>query len=125
MFPSEVKIKSNYGYRYNVFEGWKKLLEAAIYGDGYTVEFYRLSERTIDRNCDALNGWYNIWTKFLCEYSDSKGRLSITVRKSEDADRLFRMLSDIEPVEFEHEGIIPGCEVARTRMETLIEYIER
>ena len=95
MFPSEITMKSHCGYYYNVPEGWQKLPEATIIGDGYTVEFSRLSERTIDRMCDALNGWYNVWTKFCCEYRDDKGTLSITVSKPEDADKLFNLL-DIE-----------------------------
>ena len=56
--PSAIEMKSCSGYRKNVFEGWKKLDEATISGEGYKVEFFRLSEKTIDRMCDALNGWY-------------------------------------------------------------------
>ncbi len=88
MLPSEIKLKSYYGYHRNIFEGWQKLPDATITAEGYTVEFSRLSERTIDRMCDALNGWYNIWTKFCCEYTDGKGTLSITVRKPEAAPPL-------------------------------------
>ena len=125
MLPSEIKMKSYCGYRRNVFEGWKKLDDATIVGKEYTVSFFRLSERTIDMMCDALNGWFNNWTKFRCEYTDKQGTLSITVRKTEDADRLFNMLTDIRPVEFEHEEIMPAADVARTKMETLIDMIKR
>ena len=125
MLPSEVKMNSYRGYHRDVFEGWRKLSEATIEGEGYTVTFFRLSERTIDMFCDALNGWYNVWTKFCCEYKDSKGTLSITVRKPEDADKLFNLLTDIEPIEFEHEDITPAVDVARTKMETLIELIRK
>ena len=125
MLPSEVKMKSYRGYRHNVYEGWKKLDDATISGEGYTVEFFRLSERTIDMMCDALNGCYNVWTKFCCEYKDSKGTLSITVRKPEDADKLFNLLIGIKPIEFEHEGITPAVDVARTKMETLIDLIRK
>lgn len=92
MFPSEITMKSYRGYRNDIFEGWKKLDDATIAGDGYIVEFFRLYERTIDIMCDALNGWYNVWTKFCCEYKDSRGKLSITVRKPEDADKLLEGL---------------------------------
>ncbi len=123
MLPSEVKMKSYRGYRHNVFEGWQKMPEATIIGEGYTVEFSRLSERTIDMFCDALNGWENIWTKFCCEYTDDKGKLSITVRKPEDADKLFNMLADITPLEFEHEESLSAVDIARTKMETVINLI--
>ncbi len=123
MLPSEIKMNSYHGYRGDIFAGWKKLEEATITGEGYTIEFYRLSERTIDMMCDALNGWYNVWSKFCCEYKDSNGALSITVHKPEDADKLYRMLTDIQPVTFEHEGTIPAVDVARTKMETLIDLI--
>ena len=125
MLPSEVKMKSYSGYRRDVFEGWKKMPDAAIIGDGYTVEFSRLSERTIDMMCDSLNGWFNVWTKYLCEYTDKQGTLAIIVRKPKDADKLFNMFSDIRPVEFEHERITPAANVARTKMETLIDLIRR
>lgn len=123
MLPSEIKMNSYHGYRGDIFAGWKKLEEATITGDGYTIEFYRLSERTIDMQCDALNGWFNIWTKFRCEFKDDKGTLSITVRKPEDADKLFNLLIDIRPLEFEHEGTTLAVDVARTKMETLIDLI--
>ena len=84
--PSSIKLKAFSGYRKNIFEGWKKLEDSTIAGEGYKVEFYRLSERTIDRMCDALNGWYNVWTKFRCDFEDTKGTLSIVVRKPEEAD---------------------------------------
>ncbi len=123
MLPSEVTMKSYRGYHQDVFEGWKKLGEATIEGEGYTVMFSRLAERTIDMFCDALNGWYTVWTKFRCEYVDQKGKLFITVRKPEDADKLYQMLSDIQPVTFEHEGTTSAVDTARTKMETLINLI--
>ena len=122
--PSEIKMKSCSGYRKNVYEGWKKLDAATIAGEGYKVEFFRLSERTIDRMCDALNGWYNIWTKFRCEYEDSKGTLSITVRKPEDADKISKAMTDLQPVTFEHEGTLSATAVARIKMESLIGFIK-
>lgn len=125
MLPSEVTMRSYRGYRHNVFEGWKKLDDTTIIGEGYTVEFFRLSESTIDMMCDALNGWYNIWTKFLCEYSDSKGKLSIIFRKPDDADKLYNLLSDIAPLEFEHEGTLSAADVARSKLETLIKLINQ
>ena len=123
MLPSQIKMNSYRGYRHNVPDGWKKLEDATIIADDYTVEFYRLSERTIDWMCDALNAYYSVWTKFLCEYSDRQGTLSITVRKPEDADKLYKMLVDIEPIVFEHEGNISAVDVARTKMQTLINCI--
>ena len=125
MLPSEVKMESYRGYRHDIYEGWKKMPESVIVGEGYTVEFSRLSERTIDMFCDALNGWHNVWTKFNLEYTDSKGKLSITVRKPEDADKLFNLMIDIKAIEFEHEGITPAVDVARTKMETLIDLIRK
>ena len=123
MVPSEIKMKSYRGYHRDVFEGWKKLNEATIDGEGYTVSFFRLSESTIDEMCDALNGWHNIWTKFRCEYKDDKGTLSITVHKPDDADKLFNIMVSIEPVAFEHEEKLPAVDVARTKMQTLIDLI--
>ena len=123
MLPSEIIMRSNYGYRSNVFEGWRNMPEATITGEGYTVEFSRLSERTIDPMCDALNGWYNIWTKFSCEFKDAKGKLVITVSKPEDADKLYNLVAGIKPMEFEHEGIMPAADVARTKLETVIRMI--
>ena len=117
-------MKSYSGYRKNIFEGWKKLDDATIVGDGYTVEFFRLSERTIDRMCDALNGWHNIWTRFRCDYTDEKGTLSITVRKPEDADRISKLMSDLKPVAFEHEETLPAVDVARTKLEPLIDFMK-
>ena len=123
MLPSEIKMNSYHWYSSDIFEGWKQLDAATIDGEGYTVSFFRLSERTIDVMCDALNGWFNIWSKFRCEYKDDKGTLSITVRKPEDADKLYRMLYDIRPVTFEHEDTTTAVDVARTRMETIISLI--
>ena len=120
MLPSEVKMKSYRGFRYDIFEGWRKMPEVTIDGDGYTIVFSRLSERTIDDFCDALNGYFNIWTKFRIDYTDDKGTLSITFRKPTDADKLYNMLSNIEPITFEHEGTIPAVDIARTKVETLI-----
>lgn len=125
MLPSEVTLKSYRGYRHNIFEGWQKLSEATIIGEGYTVEFSRLSESTIDMMCDALNGWFNIWTKFCCDFTDSKGKLSIIFRKPEDADKLYNLLSDIAPLEFEHEGTLSAADVARSKLETLIKLINQ
>ena len=119
--PSAIKLKSFSGYRKNVFEGWKRLDDATIAGEGYKVEFYRLSERTIDRMCDALNGWYNIWTRFRCDYEDAKGTLTLTIRKPEDADKIFKIMNDIQPVSFEHEGALSAAVVARIKMESLID----
>ena len=124
MLPSAIEMKGSSGYRKNVFEGWKKLDEATITGEGYKVEFFRLSERTIDRMCDALNGWYNVWTKFRCEYTDSKGVLSITVSKPEDADKISRAMTDLQPVTFEHEGTTAVANVARTKIEALIGFVK-
>ena len=123
MLPSEVTMKSYRGYRHDIFEGWRKMPEATIVGEGYTVDFSRLSESTIDMMCDALNGWYSIWTKFCCELTDSKGKLSIIFRKPEDADKLYNLLSDITPLEFEHEGTLSAADVARSKIETLISLI--
>lgn len=72
MLPSEIKMRSYRGYHQDVFEGWRKLAAATIEGEGYTITFSRLGERTIDMFCDALNGWYTIWTKFRCEYVDKQ-----------------------------------------------------
>ena len=119
--PSSIKLKAYSGYRKNIFEGWKKLEDSTITGEGYKVEFYRLSERTIDRMCDALNGWYNVWTKFRCDYEDTKGTLSIVVRKPEEADKIFKIMSDIQPLSFEHEGTISVPDVARLKMESIID----
>lgn len=122
--PSTIKLKSCSGYRKNVFEGWKKLDAATITGDGYKVEFFRLSERTIDRMCDALNGWYNVWTKYRCEYTDAKGTLSIIVRKPEEADKLFETMNNLQPIAFEHEDTLSVADIARIRLESLIGFIK-
>ncbi len=118
MFPSAITLNSYYGYYDEIFAGWKKLDEATIKGDGYTVDFYRLSERTIDPMCDALNGWENIWTKFRCEYKDQKGTIAITVHKPEDADKLFNML-------FENERGEIAVDTARTKLEKLVDIIRQ
>ncbi len=122
--PSEVKLKTYSGYHENVFEGWKKLDDATIRGDGYKVEFSRLSVRKIDQMCDALNGWYNIWTKFLCEYTDAKGTLSVVVQKAEEADKLSKLMTDLKPIRFEHEDPLSEAEVARIKLESLISFIK-
>lgn len=123
MLPSEVKMKSYRGCHRDVFTGWQKMPEATIIGEGYIVEFSRLFERTIDPMCDALNGWYALWTKFCCEYTDSKGKLSIIFRKPEDADKLYSMLADVTPLEFEYEDTLSAADVARSKIETLISLI--
>lgn len=125
MLPSEVRMKVNSGYRRQIPVGWRPIPGAEIIGDGYTVKFYRLSERTIDEMCDALNGWRNVWTKFYCEYSDRIGTLAITVRKPEDADKLYKLMDGIKPVTFEHEGTSTAVEMARITMEAVIELIKR
>ncbi len=121
--PSAIEMKSYSGYRKNVFEGWKKLDEATISGEGYKVEFFRLSEKTIDRMCDALNGWYNVWTKFRCDFQDAKGTLTITVRQPEEADKISRAMCNLQSVVFEHEDSLSVADVARTKMESLIGFI--
>ncbi len=125
MLPSQIKMSTYYDYRYNIPEGWHKLPEATIIGEGYTVDFFRLSECTIDPFCDALNGWYNIWTQFYCKYTDEKGELSIIILKPEDADKLYEMLIDIKPIEFEHEDTLLAVDIARTKLETLIDMIKK
>ena len=122
--PSAIKLKSYSGYRKNVFEGWMKLDDATIVGEGYKVEFFRLSERTIDRMCDALNGWHNIWTKFRCEYTDAKGKLSITVRNPDEADKIFKAMSCLQPVSFEHEDTLAVADVARIKLESIIGFLK-
>ena len=112
MLPSEIKMRSYRGYHRDVFEGWRKLAAATIEGEGYTITFSRLGERTIDMFCDALNGWYTVWTKFRCEYVDKQGTLSITVRKPEDADKLFNIMVSVEPIEFEHEDRLSAVDAA-------------
>ena len=124
MLPSEIRTKSYTGYRNDVFAGWMKLDDATIIGDGYKVEFYRLSERTIDIMCDALNGWYNVWTKFRCEYTDSKGTLSVTLHNPEDADKLFTILENVKPLVFEHEGTVCSACVARSKMGAIIDLVQ-
>ena len=122
MKPSEIKLKSSGGYYSQVTVGWEKLEDADIHGKGYKVEFYRLSCRTIDPNCDALNGWHNVWADFCCVYEDEKGKLYINVRKSEDADKIYKIMSDVEASVFEHEDILTAAEVARTKMEAIIRF---
>ncbi len=73
--------------------------------------------------CDALNGWFNIWTKFRCEFKDEKGCCVITVHKPEDADKLFKIMLDITPIKCGHEPSIPAVEVARQRIEMMIDLI--
>ena len=125
MLPSEVKLPSYCGYYNKTFEGWKEMPTAAITGIGYTVKFYRLGERTIDPMCDALNGWHTVWTKFRFEYSDSeKTGIQIIVRKPEDADKLYKMMQNIAPMEFEHEIIMTAAEVARSKAETIVQWIK-
>ena len=123
MLPSEVKRQSYRGYRYNVLDGWSKLEEATINAETYKVEFFRLSERTIDPMCDALNGYYSTWTKFLCEYTDKKGKLAVVIDTPEDADKVYTMLADIEPLEFEHEDPMSAVDVARTKLKAVIDLI--
>lgn len=119
--PSEVRTPGTSGFMRDVREGWKDLKAATIEGDGFKVEFSRYADRTIDPMCDALNGWYYSWRNdFECKYTDAQGELTLRTYKPEEADRLFDIMTNIEPVTFEHEGSLTAAEVARAGMEALI-----
>lgn len=92
--PSEVPLISSSGYYKEVFEGWRKLESSSIKGDGFTVLFERYGERTIDRMCDALNGWYTMWTKYRITFSDKKGKIAVVTKTNENADKIFSMVVD-------------------------------
>ncbi len=118
--PSAIIIATIYTFFKNALNGWVKLNDATINGDGFKVEFYRLFERTIDRNCDALNGWHSIkTTKFLCELTIGDTTKSLVVNTEKDADKLFEIFSKIEKQDFEEEGIMEASEVASTTFDTL------
>ena len=122
--PSEIRTPSTDGFSRHMSEGWKPLKDATIEGDGYKVEFSRYADKTIDTMCDALNGWYYVWRNdFNCTYTDDKGKLELRLDKPEDADRLFDIMTNIQPVTFEHEGSMTTAEVARAGMEAIIQFI--
>jgi hypothetical protein len=122
--PSEIRTPSADGFSRHMSEGWKPLKDATIEGDGYKVEFSRYADKTIDPMCDALNGWHYAWQNdFNCTYTDSKGKLELRLDKPEDADRLFDIMTNIQPVTFEHEGSMTATEVARAGMEAMIQFL--
>ena len=122
--PSEVRTPSTDGFMRHTQDGWKPLKASTIEGDGFKVEFSRYAERTIDPMCDALNGWYYAWQNdFECKYTDKNGELTLRTRKPEEADRLFDIMTNVQPVTFEHEGTMTAAEVARAGMEALIQFI--
>ena len=114
--PSEIRTPSADGFSRHMSEGWKPLKDATIEGDGYKVEFSRYADKTIDTMCDALNGWYYIWRDdFNCTYTSGKSKLELRLDKPEDADRLFDIMTDTQPIPFEHEDSMTPAEVARNK----------
>ncbi len=127
MRPSEIEYRPLRGYyRHQAPDGWVPLRDAAIVGDGYTFNFYRLTHRTKDRNCDDLNGWYSVWEDhYRCELKDDVGELAMNVDNVEKADKLHEIFSNIHPVEDDRGGIIPAAEFARDAMKQLVNYCRK
>ena len=122
--PSEVRTPSTDGFMHHTQDGWKPLKASTIEDDGFKVEFSRYAERTIDPMCDALNGWHYAWQNdFECKYTDKNGELTLRTQKPEEADRLFDIMTNVQPVTFEHEGTMAAAEVARAGMQALIQFI--
>ena len=121
--PSAIIIALISGFYNTVLNGWVKLNDATINGDGFTINFYRLFERTIDRNCDALNGWYSIKTnKFLCELIVDGETMTMAVDTEEKADKLFEIFKGIKPCEDEEETLT-AKEIAKSGFTTLKNFI--
>ena len=121
--PSAIIITALTGFYNKVVHGWIKLTDATIYGDGFTVTFYRLFERTIDPYCDALNGWYSIKTnKFLCELTVDGKTKSLTVNSEEKADKLFEIFNDFHTV-VDEEGTYTAKEQAEAGFNAIYNFI--
>lgn len=127
MRPSEIKYRSYRDYyRHQAPDGWVPLRDAVVVGDGYTVTFYRLAHRMIDRNCDDLNGWYSVWDDhWRCELKDDIGKLAMNVDSVQKADKLHEIFSGVHPIEDEYEGTISAAKFARGAMEGLIDYCRK
>lgn len=122
--PSAIIIATIFGFFNDIINGWVKLNDATIIGEGFTVEFYRLFERTIDRNCDALNGWYSFkTTKFLMKLTIDGETKELMVTTENDADKLFEIFKSIETVDFGEDGIMTAKEIANTKFEAIKAYI--
>ena len=121
--PSAIILATICTFYRNVFTGWKLLEDATINGDGFTVNFYRLGERTIDTNCDALNGWHTIWTKYLIELITKNGKREMVVSKGETADKLFNLFKNVGTINFDEEGEISAREHAEIAFDSLNGYI--
>lgn len=94
MKPSEITFKSITGTRKTVPSGWVPVPACTINGDGFTVEFERLSICTIDPQCDALNGYYNVWSKWYIKLTTPTFSKSLAVTTAQ-ADKLHDILSNI------------------------------
>lgn len=121
--PTTITPHAVSGYRRKVFSGWKRLDEATINGEGYSFEFFRYGAATIDRNCDALNGWYTCWTDYRIDYRDSEGELSLTVKDEKAVSILFSNVCALTDITDE-EGRYTAQEQARDWMNSLIGLID-
>lgn len=121
--PSAIILATIYTFFNKVFTGWKKLEDATIHGDGFTVNFYRLTERTIDHNCDALNGWRTVWTKYLVELITPYGKKTVTLNDGKTADKFFNILKNVTAFEWEGEGTVSASENAEITFDSLKNFI--
>ena len=106
--PSAAPIKGSSGYHKNVFTGWKHIESSTITRREFEVTFDCYGEATIDTSCDALNGWYTIWTMWRATFSNGKEVIQVTTRKRDVIDRLFEVINSIGPdsdPEFSEEGL--------------------
>ena len=95
MKPSTINYPVRVGYRTKLPHGYVNF--ATINGDGFTVNFARISDVTCDRNNDALNGYYNVWGDFIFTLViNGKEVATLTCKNIESADKLFTMISEIK-----------------------------
>jgi len=87
-------------FRKNIIEGWKEIPTGTISTDYFTIKAYAYNEATIDRNCDALNGWYAIETDYKIEiaYTNADAddvKYNIRSKDKNTISKVFNILDNI------------------------------
>jgi len=122
--PSTVKLNGTSGYYNDVIVGWKEIESSRIDGDGFVVRWYRYADRTIDRMCDALNGWHTYWEqRYKAVLTDKLGTAELILRGNETADLFFDMAIKCHGREDE-DGTTTDAEVVRILFRYISNYIE-
>ena len=121
--PTEAYVPHGNGFYSGTPDGWVTLHDSTINGDGFSITFSRLVHRTIDRYCDALNGYYVEKTDlFDAEFTSDTYSERITC-DGKSADKLYAIFSNIKPYDADDDDAVSAKDVAITSFRTLASFV--